>query len=467
VTGPGHAALRLRERAGATAAERGFRLLRDRAALAQFVAARAAADHRYAVDIIALALEGGSAPAHVLVDRDGHGVTCLGPGMTATAPVVPWSAVAAWLDTRDRQLRAQRTALAARDAAPERSPLVRAVEHPHRLVRDEVLALRTLVPLLGVAHHGAAVEAALVEIVALSTGQRRSELALQASWRLVQGGVVGLVVAGGEAPLAGAALAAVTTGEPRLGAPALWQLVHHPETTLALAHALVDVDNRFAHAALLDTVLPCLGLRCPGYIRDADAVARRLQARNGDDVRGLEDGESAAVEFTRQLVLFLPLLLRHCCPNEVVLSHRAGIDELAMRLRAATTVADVERAAPPWAADVLRRWALPQRRMAPPRTEPRALRSLPDDERWALSLWRGALLAPPLPIRGAGRTFAELVVHAPIEALLPADDPEPALALGRGVAWLRDELPGLLGIPPTTTPPAAPRAAAAPRRRRR
>ncbi|MBM4280421.1 MAG: hypothetical protein FJ137_06550 [Deltaproteobacteria bacterium] len=459
MTPRGHAAARLQARARPTAADRGFRLLRDRDALGRFLAQRAAADARLAVDVIALALEPGDAPALALVDRAGHGVTCLARGMTTSAPIVPWPMVAAFLDDQERLLSARRAALAAHGAGPDHSPLVRAVEHPHRLVRDEVLALRALLPLVGVTHHAAAVEAAVDEVIAVATGLRASDAALQASWRLLQGGVTSLVVAGDDGALFGPALAAIASGEPRLGVPALWQLVHHPARTLALGHALVDVDNPIAHDALLDTVLPALALRGQGFARDADAVARRAQARRGIEPTGLGDVHELAVEFTRQLLVLLPLVLRHACPDDVVIAHRADVEALALRLRAARGVPAVEALASPWAAEALRCLGLPRRRLEPPRTAPRPLASLPDDERRALALWRGMVLAPPLPLRGAGPVFALLVAHAPVEALLPGDEPDPQLALGRGVAWLRQELPRQLGLPASPT--------AAKRRRRR
>jgi hypothetical protein len=451
MSGHGHAVQRLHARATDVAAERGFRLLRDRTALARFLATQASIDPRFAVDVVGIALEGGGAPTTILVDRHGHGITCLAAGMSVAAPVVPWATTTAFLDQQAQALRARQTALAVRDAAPDHSPLVRVVEHPHRLVRDELVALRTLLPLLGTDHHAAAVDAAVTEVIAVVSGRRTTDAALGASWRLLQGGVVGLVVAGHEPALAGAALAAVATGEPHLGAAALWQLVHHPEQTLTLAQALVDVDNPIAHDTLLDTVLPCLALRCRAFARDADGIACRLQARRSMPVLGLVDVEAATLEFTRQTVLLLPLLLAPQCPDDVVVTHHADVDALAARLRAECTIAAVEALASPWSTALLRVLALARRRAEPPRTMPRAEASLPEDERTARMLFRGALLEPPLPLRGSGSLFAQFVVHAPIEALWPGDDPEPALALARGVRWLRAGLPALLGVAPSST----------------
>jgi hypothetical protein len=451
MTPRGHAASRLATRAGPAAADRGFRLLRARAALATFLDEWARVDSDYAVDVVAFALEPGDRAAHALVDRDGNGVTCLGPGMAVNAPIVPWAATSEFLQAQDRALHARRALLAARDADEHHSPLVRVVEHPHRLVRDEVLALRALLPLVGVAHHQAAVEAAVGEVVAVLGGKRTSERALQASWRLLLGGVAGLVVAGNDPALFGPATAAIATGEPRLGVPALWQLVHHPAQTLQHARACVDVDSPLLQDTLLDVVLPALAFRNVGFAADAAALVRLLQRRRGRDVTGLPDADVVAVDFARQLLLVLPYVLRRLCPDDVLAAHRAHGEALAAQLAQAQGVDEVFALASPWASLVLRAWALPARRAAPPRTAPRAIASLTDVERVALALWRSVVVDAPLPLVGAGPLLALLVVHAPVEALLPGDEPDPALALGKGVAWLKHELPGLLGAPPSTT----------------
>jgi hypothetical protein len=446
----GHASTRLADRAPPAAAERGFRLLRERDAVRHLLAERAAADARFDVDVVAFALGDGDAPAHVLIDRAGHGVTCLGPGMAVAAPVLPFAVTSAFLDERDRLLRAQRAVLAERDAPDHRAALVRAVQHPHRLVRDELLVLRTLTPLLGVAHHAAAVEAAVGEIVAVVRGDRRSEHALQAAWRLVMGGAGSLLVAGHEPAMFVAAVAAIATGDPHCGVPALWQLVHHPEQTLRLARTAALIDNPTLHATLVDTVLPALAFRVGGRARDADGVARLLQERLGQPVTGLVDERAAALDFARQLVLLLPLVLRRLCPDDVAAAQLLDGVALAGRLQACVDDAAALDLASPWARMVLGIWDLPACRAMPPRTALRATSSLTDVERTALALWRAVVVDAALPIRGSGPFLASLVAHAPVEAMLPGDEPEPAFALGRGVARLR-ALPALLGVAPATT----------------
>jgi hypothetical protein len=462
--GPGHVGARLGDRAAPAAAERGFRLLREREALAHLLAQRAADDARFDADVVAFALAEGDAPPHVLVDRAGRGVTCLGPGMAVDAPVLPFAVTMAFLEGRARLLQARRAVLAEHEAPAHQAALVRAVEHPHRLVRDELLVLRALTPLLGVAHHAAAVEAAVGEIVAVVRGERASERGLQASWRLVMGGAASLLVAGHEPPMFVAAVAAVATGDPHLGIPAVWQLVHHPAQTLQLARAVVEFDDATPatalpatlHATLLDTVLPALACRCAAFARDADAVARLLQERLGLPTTGLVDEHAAALDFARQLVLLLPLVLRQVCPDAVAAAQLVDGVALAGRLQGCRTVDEVWAESSPWAQMVLRHWGLAARRAEPPRTTLRATSSLTDGERVATALWRAAVVEGALPVRGAGPFFACLVAHAPVEALLPGDEPEPAWALSRGVGRLR-ALPALLGAPATSSAPTGSR----------
>jgi hypothetical protein len=455
-----HATERLATRASPAAAERGLSLLRARAALVALLHDWAARDPRFDVDVVAFALEPGDAAAHALVDRAGHGVTCLGPGMAVNAPIVPFSSTTAFLDAQARLLQARRAVLAANDADEHHSPLVRAVEHPHRLVRDEVLALRALLPLVGVEHHAAAAKIAVDEVIAVAGGHRTSEAALQASWRLIVGGATSFVVAGHDKALFPASVAAIATGEPRLGVPALWQLVHHPEQTLELCRAAVDVERSVLHDALVDVVLPALAVRCAGFARDADAVARQLQRTCARTPTGLGNVDALVVDWMRQLLLSLPRVLRRHCPDQELAMHRARAPTLAPRLRETRTVDEVMAMASPWASLVLRAWNLRARRAEAPRTAVRSTASLTDAERAALALWRTLIVDAPLPLRGAGGVLALLVVHAPIEALLPGEEPDPDLALSKGVAWLRDDLPALLGVAaPGQTRPTPPRSA--------
>jgi hypothetical protein len=442
-----HAVSRLESRASYDAAARGFRLLRDAHALRRFLALRAQADAAFDVDCIALALEAGAKPSHLLVSREGDGVTCLAAGMVVSAPVVSYPLVQDFLAEQDKLLRAKKAVLAAKDADRHHSPLVRLVENPHRLVREDVLALRSVLPLMGVTHHRAAVEAAISEVIDVLSGQRTTRQALEASWRIFQGGVAGLVIAGGEPDMFGAALAATATGEPRLGSVALWQLVHHPQGTLARALQMVEVDNAAAHDVLLDTILPAIALRFVGLERDAGAVARVLQEKRGLPVVGLPPGDVLYLDFLRQLVLVLPLVLGPMCPQDVMAALGDDGARLTERLRAATRSSDVVALAPPWVAETLRLWNLTLRRHDPPRTAARRPESLTEQERAALLLWRSLFLTPALPVRGTGQLFAFLVAHAPVEAILPADAPEPASAMSQGVSWLSRDLPVLLGIP--------------------
>jgi hypothetical protein len=448
----GHASARLQQRTTPVVAERGFHLLRDRRALSAFVVELGRADARYAVDVLAFALDTGDAPAHALVDRDGHGVTCLAPGMAPTAPVVPFATTTAFLDAQRRLLGARQAVLRERDADASQQALVRVVEHPHRLVRSEVLVLRALAPLFGVGHHASAVEHAIGEIVALASGQRRGTAALQASWKLLMGGVAAVIAAGHEPAMFVSCVAAIATGEPRIGMPAVWQLAQHPAQTLALAEHVVELQQPLLAETLVDTVLPALALRFPAFHKDAHQLTRALQTSLGKDATGLVDTDAAALDLVRQLALVLPIALRRVCPDDVARAHLANSPALATRLRGCATVDDVVDSAAPWTRLVLRAWALAARRSEAPRTAPRADQSLTDTDRVALALWRTFVVDAPLPVRGAGPLCASLIAHAPVEAILPGDTPEPAWALGRGALWLRDALPPLLGAaaPPST-----------------
>ncbi|MBI5480099.1 MAG: hypothetical protein HY906_14630 [Deltaproteobacteria bacterium] len=121
--------------------ELALRLYRDRELVARLLADRALPD---GAERVAIAIDGGAQPAHVVVARDGAFVTCLAPGMRpAENPVIPWPRVEGHLrraDLQERQLEAARAVPAA---------LVRRIHEAGPLLsREEFLQLSALEPLL-------------------------------------------------------------------------------------------------------------------------------------------------------------------------------------------------------------------------------------------------------------------------------------------------------------------------------
>src|SRR5438105_8706372 len=76
-----HALERLELRTPPVVAERGFELLRDHRSLAAMLQRVVPPDVFASSERFALPLADGDAPAHLIVARDGHGVTTLGAGM--------------------------------------------------------------------------------------------------------------------------------------------------------------------------------------------------------------------------------------------------------------------------------------------------------------------------------------------------------------------------------------------------
>jgi hypothetical protein len=434
--GLGHAGDRLRERADDAAADRGFALLRDRAALVWLIESIGESREAFAsADRIAFALGPGDAPPHLLVTRDGRGVTCLGPKMAFAAPAVPFDDVKRHLEEQERVLRA-RIALTQSDP---HGPLYRAIRYAYRMTRAEFDAVKTMSPLCM-----NMLQTNILDFVRVVIFDRRKsgmwtreQSALEAIWRMYTSAAVSLMIVGHDDDEAGFACAYLAAGsnDVILSARGLWLLANHPARTLRFVEKKILESGPDSFIA--GAVLPAVAARCPSYARDAAALMKRCGAEADGFVCGLDSRH--VVNLVNAAVIFLRA-------REPALFERrlAGDDESIERVfdAHANGVVDGDALAALHGDEshaLWRRWRPLDGLREQPNPVPRA--KLVPAEADRVDLWRAALMGQVQPVTHG---LSDIVGGAPIEALIPGDKPDPEWRLSAGVDYCAETLPRIV-----------------------
>ncbi|MDP2344315.1 MAG: SEC-C metal-binding domain-containing protein [Deltaproteobacteria bacterium] len=440
-----HIDKRLDHRATPAAAERGFALLRDRAALVGLIESLTTTRPELAsADRLAFALGPGDVVPHAVIARDGGGVTCLGPGMAFAQPVVPWPVVEGFLREQAQRLQATRALQSVKDVDDDVSPLIRLIDHPHRLVRREWDVLRALLPLIGVQMFTRIVLTAIDKVIAPVVAHRSIAAPAAAEmWRLYASAAIAMTLVGDQRGVTLMHLSALLSGDLILAARACWYLGNTPAETLAFADDVAArgtgegaVPFERGHEGLvraaLSFVLPAVGYRCPAYFKEAERLAARLV--DADEGLPIEASSRRAVDTAT--VSTLPMLLQPFCLNYDALIEDESVSD---RVGAAGDVAAMAAAAGPWHVDVMRIWRPFADARAAPRLVPRPPGSATDDDDARLRMWRSLLRHVLQPVI-VQPFLARLVTLAPIEALLPTDVPDPEWRLSEGALYVREKL---------------------------
>lgn len=441
-----HAQARLEERLPPAVAERGYELLRDREALADLIARAARDDPRIDEnERVALALAPRDPCAHLVATRAGDGVTTLAAGMAHTLPTVPFTRVSAFLESQATLLQAS-IEVHKNLAEDERSPLVRAFCHPHRVTREEFERLRKLAPLFCDLLREHVVEATDATMEVTPPRRPWSDTRLDALWRLYMRGALFLTLDGFDCPIQ-FLLRAATACDVALSGRAIWHMANRPEETLD-AIARGHEEGLLGEVTMLMAalyVLPAVATRQPAYEKDALRLAAALtpaMAMPGNNPHR----HRLVVELAYPLVVYLPQLmpapwrdLSEATEERLDRAARIGAETLKAR-DLDVPLLELAEAISPWHAETVR--ALdPLRDIGAPRqTRVRATSSLDSKERVRVAMWRGMLRERALPLRGTEHYMAMLLSLAPLEALAPLDDPDPTLSLSHGRTYLTRHL---------------------------
>jgi len=446
-----HAEARALERLVPEVADRAFALLRDRPALAAFVA-RVAVDGD---DDLALALDDGDAPPFLVVTRSGRAVTCLARGMSPIGARIGFDLVREELTSRARAFALHR-AVHTHESHDGERPLERLARHPGELVLDDFVVVERLLPLVEDSLV-TALDATIARLYALAKTGRAGldDDAARALARLVHFCGHAIVLGRGRPRLLSRAVLALRLDDAYLAPRALFALANHPAEALTLLRALVDEG-----APLPDPIVRLLLVIAARHASLADDV-RALCARAGVDARppGVDDGTTALVFW-----LHLPLLLGRYCPPAVrdmapdarralVDDARRGVAGRAMPWRAVA-----ERLGPWFArvADLLdvERW------LSSASPDVLATPAHHQGERVRLILWREMLTRARAPLAALPVEVQLGLSAAPLAALTPrvAKDPRAARALTAEAARLLvDDLAARRRVESAATPrPRAP-----------
>jgi hypothetical protein len=440
-----HIDKRLDHRATPAAAERGFALLRDRGALVALIDSLTTTTPELAgAERLAFALGLGDRFALAVLARDGGGVTCLGPGMGFAAPVVAWPVVESFLRQQQLRLQARRALQSVKDVDDDVSPLLRLIDHPHRLVRREWEVLRALLPLIGVLMFSRLVLTAIDKVISPIVEHSNVGAAGAAEmWRLYVSAAVAMTLVGDQRGVTLMHLSALLSGDLILASRACWYLANNPEETLGFADDVLakgtgeGQEHEMLARAALSFAVPLVGYRCPAFFKQAERLAAQLV--DGDDALPIEADARRFVEVST--VATLPLLLRPFCLNFDSLTEDR--QHVMARVEAAGDVSAMAAAASPWHVDVLRIWRPFADAAQAPRLVPRPVRSATDDDDARVRMWRSLLRHVEEPVI-ALPFLARLVTLAPIEALLPVDEPDPQWRLKDGADYVLAKLPSIV-----------------------
>jgi hypothetical protein len=309
-------------------------LARDALLMRQFLEAATARDPTLAsAERVALPLDASPTPAHLILARDGHAVTCLSSDMPVQdAPKVPF----AWVSQLATELDAAfagATALRRAEASPN-NVLVRLRDDAAALTLADLQQLRALVPLLG---------DALVECVQQASELFRGEpLPLRASsgaaaraslWQVYVRGAHALTLGGARAfPTRSLVLHAATPDvflSSRAGHAAVHRGAECLDVLEALArdHNVLGAEHELGVAAAL--VQPMLVGRARGLLRS-------LRHKEGGGYlellqKALDEPRSA---LERAFVALLPLLPSLLTPERVAADERLSAGALSAAQRA-------------------------------------------------------------------------------------------------------------------------------------
>jgi hypothetical protein len=463
---------RLSERTVPAVAERAFELLRFPGPLVALLKSQEQREPGFrAAERLALDLTPDPEGAKLVVNRDGVGVTCLGQGMACNLPTVPWPHVERYLQERADLLRRTVAEQRLKEAEEEgASPLDRCVTYGYRMTRAEYDALRALSPLLTsrVAKSVAQVSQWLRAARRAGKLARRDPRAAETLWREYASACVGLMATGHEKAMVRSCLTACASGDVLLATRGLWLCVNQPERTILFAEEAAELEARAGpgggsgpvalpghNALLLATPLLCIARRFPHLRQAAVGSFSRLSTgglRDLDRFRHAMSERDRDVEAHRLLYLasMVHVWLSALCPPEV-LERVAGLNPA---LRASAIVEAIQRGdrdlphlgllADPWHAQVLAAWQ-PLRDMARPRpVQPVRLAGDGDRERERVDVWRVAVTATLLSPTLDDTPYAEVLSAAPVEALVPREEPDAAWRLSQGVQYVLETLPGIV-----------------------
>jgi len=388
---------------------------------------------------LAMPLDERDDPPYLLVSRDGHGVTCLAPGMTTTVPRVPFDKVRRYLRAQSDDLRARvliRTTDLGRDSSASRL-----VSFPWRLTRREFDVARTLTPLFKT-EFNKAVHAATSSLMAHVQRAPESLTAPEAEhlYRGYAFAMVAVMLLADDDGMLGPAMGLSHVRDVQLAARGAWVASNRPDALLAaLEEVAIKGERKRAGLAFHAVAAACVRYpkRRAEFIRLYEAVMRPEMEFEAKGLIALKQSAHARDTLPYWTWRLMPLVLQRFVPSDA----RAPLERAlwsgnnwqqwlkGLELQHPVAAARVKCLDPLSALDTAVT-AVPRRASA-----------LTRDDRIRNRIWRMLVRDHPVPLAEEDPAMRVLVTMAPVEALIPPDFPDPHLALKRGAQMVADMAP--------------------------
>jgi hypothetical protein len=443
-----HVEERLLQRVPPATGELAVELLRDPRALRTRVAAWFKQLGQEVPPRVALPLRPSPGCPHLVVSRDGHGVTCLGEGMAFHGPALPFAVVGAFLS---RQQRRQRVSMAlSRLGALDQEgfSLPHFFRYPWRCSRAQFDILRVAAPFLLEPVDQAVNTVSKQCLTNLARSARTSKLpgdAAEALWGLVSFAATGLMVVGWE-PGAGKTLQlAAATADTHICQRAVWLLVNQPAVLLERV-ADLGRDKPGLTYRVLGPLLAIVARRFRGFRAAAEEAFRDVEARTAPRLEAppwslpLQDDPDSRWLVEGTLLAHMLEAMWDDWPYRVkqLLSSPAGQDltlppvevgTWSWRQRAYSVDPAVGQR---W--DLLDLWRDMDRLPSP---SPAPLAQLSPADQARVAAWRVLLDRQTDPVRQQVRSWFQVLSLAPQEALVPDQVPSRDWSLSVGPVVLQ------------------------------
>lgn len=464
-----HVEDRLEERVVPAVADCGFELLRSPKHLAAFIEREGGTNPAVAqAERVALPLATHANPPHLVVTKDGHGITCLAAGMAFDVPALNADRVQTYLTQQAEELRLNMAGGRYRaDKKFNDATLRQVIIAPWTLDRHGFERLRMLSPLLTEFFSRAVGEQLMWMVGQVGTSKRRrpsDQEALQ-FWRTLVTASLALMATGLEREMLPWCLLSSGAPDVMLSSRGLWMSVNQPERTLETVESLIrgHLDAGPAErlgVASISGVAPALtgiALRFRHHAAAAVDLLKRI-AKTSPDKEHLWEQSARTLDRWRAaespglyywMLMCSPVLLMHVEPE--------GVDQYLKKIpknsleivsglymQGERNIVALAAALHPKLAEQMLLLDPMRHLQTPIPLRPTHLNAGNPLENLRIELWRHALATCFVSPNYCEMYLGPVMTLCPVEALIPGDAPDPLMQPERGVEYVRVRLPGIL-----------------------
>jgi hypothetical protein len=416
-----HVEERLDTRVTPAVAEVAYELMRDHRILSKWLDLQAGHDPQLDAPRLALALSNATPAPHLLVTRDGQGVTCLAAGMLPGVPVVPFTSVRPFINAATQRRREVTAAQRLDEDEGLASLSVRAGMYAYNLDLEDFRKLRIVAPVLD--KFSMELVHKVVDWMLRKATRPRDVRTLDPAlvdgvWKAYVAAWVNLMVAAPDAVGLRMALVAINAPDSQLAFRGMWILVNQPNAfldhlPLYFAHA------KSGHAIAVGQALLMVAYRFP-ELRERCA---RFYALAKPSIRlppwptQWLSRKAQVEEASRCMLTMLTVVLPVGFPEDVQKEVRAALSPVRKAFATNAPFKELWALSPGSLRGALEALDLEKYWSMQPSLVPNATRDQKPEQRtmW----WRRWMRWSPLPMGILHPHHAVAATTAPVEALCP------------------------------------------------